>query len=186
MKQTEVATEGGDPKLKQICPPPPRPLPPPPLPKSWAGRGKTTVPVSVTNQEIAKFWRQKRIEEEDHLLAAIKAAARIRAHKLTEDDYRRFEESVNEDQDIKPNGGSATTNCSITDENIKELRLGIKDWWTKSKYAYLNQPVIDSMDTPKRGTSSYIPNYCPQPPRLGFFRCFGLLEPIDFCYTSNA
>ena len=76
----EVGTEGGDPKLKQICPPPPRP---PPLPKSWAGRGKTTVPVSVTNQEIAKFWRQKRIEEEDHLLAAIKAAARIRAHKLT-------------------------------------------------------------------------------------------------------
>ena len=79
----EVATEGGDPKLKQICPPPPRPPPPPPLPKSWAGRGKTTVPVSVTNQEIAKFWRQKRIEEEDHLLAAIKAAARIRAQKLT-------------------------------------------------------------------------------------------------------
>ncbi|GFY88056.1 hypothetical protein Acr_05g0016950 [Actinidia rufa] len=177
MKQMEEATEGGDPKLKQICPPPPRPPPPPPLPKFWARRGKTTVPVSVTNQEIAKFWRQKRIEEEDHLLAAIKAAARIRADKLTEDDYRQFKESLNEDQDIKPNGGSATTtttNCSITDENIKELRLGIKDWWTKSKYAYLNQPVIDSMDTPKRRTSSYIPNYCNYKPAAPPTTWFGI------------
>ncbi|KAA8532025.1 hypothetical protein F0562_006833 [Nyssa sinensis] len=41
----------------------------------------------------------------------------------------------------------------------KELRVGIKDWWTKSKYAYLNQPAIESMDTPKRQTTTYIPNF---------------------------
>ncbi|XP_057470382.1 uncharacterized protein LOC130759250 [Actinidia eriantha] len=180
MNQMEMGTEGGDPKLEQVFPPP-LPPPPPPLPKSWAGKGKTTDAVSVTNQEIARFWRQKRIEEEDHLLAAIKAAARIRARKLTEDDYRQFEESLNEDQDSKPNGGSATNtitnkNCSITVENRKELRLGIKDWWTKSKYAYLNQPAIGSMmDTPKGRTSSYIPNFCnykPVPPPTTSFGIF--------------
>ena len=61
-------------KIKEAAPPPPPP--PPPLPRLWV---RKTVTVSVTNQEIAKFWRQKRIEEEEHLLAAIKAAARIRA-----------------------------------------------------------------------------------------------------------
>lgn len=52
------------------------PPPPPPLPKR-------RLEESVTKREIAKFWRQKRIVEEDHLLAAIKAAARLRARNLT-------------------------------------------------------------------------------------------------------
>lgn len=60
--------------------PPPAPPPPPPPPPFWAARKPM---MSVTNQEIAKYWRKKRVEEEDHLLAAIKAAARIRARNLT-------------------------------------------------------------------------------------------------------
>lgn len=38
--------------------------------------------------------------------------------------------------------------------------------WTKSKYAYLNQPAIESMEPPKRRTSAYVPNcfaYKPTP-----------------------
>ncbi|CBI24449.3 unnamed protein product, partial [Vitis vinifera] len=106
------------------------------------------------------------MEEEDHLLAALKAAARIRAQKLTEDEYQQYEESL-EDADNEDNSKQA--------ENDKALRVGIKDWWTKSKYAYLNQPAIGSMDTPKRRRSSYIPNVCsykltpPQPTYLGVF-----------------
>jgi hypothetical protein len=41
----------------------------------------------VTKQEIAKFWRKKLTEEEDHFLAAIKAAARIRARNLSVRSY---------------------------------------------------------------------------------------------------
>lgn len=64
--------------------------PPPPLPRIWA---KKTVTESVTKREISEFWRQKRVDEEDHLLAAIKAAARIRARNLSvsfEDKSRKF------------------------------------------------------------------------------------------------
>ncbi|KAK9285390.1 hypothetical protein L1049_024582 [Liquidambar formosana] len=110
------------------------------------------------------------MEEEDHLLAALKAAARIRARNLTEDDYKRFEEFL-KDQDDK----TGTTTDNKKDENNKELRVGKKDWWTKSKYAYLNQPAIDSMDPPKKRTSTYIPDFCsykptpPQPTSLGVF-----------------
>ncbi|KAI5319795.1 hypothetical protein L3X38_039503 [Prunus dulcis] len=153
-------------KMKQIeeapaSPPPP----PPPLPRFWA---KKAAPESVTKREIARFWFQKRIEEEEHLLAAIKAAARIRALKLSEEDYRRFEESLDNDDD-KANGkdsSAAATNDSNKDGNNDEVRVGIKDWWTKSKYAYLNQPAIESMEPPKRRTSTYVPNcfaYKPTP-----------------------
>lgn len=68
-------------KMKQIVEAPASPPPPPPpLPRFWA---KKAAPESVTKREIARFWFQKRIEEEEHLLAAIKAAARIRALKLS-------------------------------------------------------------------------------------------------------
>ncbi|KAL6993386.1 hypothetical protein U1Q18_011502 [Sarracenia purpurea var. burkii] len=169
MKQMEVETEIGNGKLNQAAPPPPPPPPPPPLPRFWI---RTKREVSVTNQEIAKFWRRKRMEEEDHHLAAIKAAARIRARNLTANEYRRFEDSLEDDCGSKES--KATPDFSSTkDENNKELRVGIKDWWTKSKYAYLNQPAIETMDAPKRRASTtYIPNLCnykpPLPPTVSF------------------
>ncbi|EOX90749.1 Translocon at inner membrane of chloroplasts 21, putative isoform 2, partial [Theobroma cacao] len=131
MKQTEVETDTVIGKPKQATPPPPPP--PPPLPRFWA---RKTTADSVTNQEIARFWRQKRVEEEDHLLAAIKAAARIRARNLPEEDYKRFEESLNDEDNNPKEKITAPTNNSEGDEKNNEIRVGIKDWWTKSKYAY--------------------------------------------------
>ncbi|XP_058008118.1 uncharacterized protein LOC110642215 [Hevea brasiliensis] len=116
----------------------------------WA---RKTATISVTNQEIAKFWRQKHIEEEDHLFAAEKAAAR-------EEDYKRFEESLKDEngtRDTKEYNINATLSSSTKDENKKEVRVGIKDWWTKSKYAYLNQPAIELM-VPAKRSSNYVPN----------------------------
>ncbi|KAE8010683.1 hypothetical protein FH972_007029 [Carpinus fangiana] len=162
MKQIKEETGIGGAKTTQATPPPPPP--PLPLPRFWV---KKTITESVTNQEIAKFWRQKRIDEEDHLLAAIKAAARMRARNLSEEDYKQFEESLKDDDEYaKENNARAATNDSKKDEQSNEIRVGIKDWWTKSKYAYLNQPAIDSLDPPKRKTSSFIPNclsYKPTP-----------------------
>lgn len=66
-----------------------------------------------------------------------------------------------EDEDTMEINTAVTANDSKNDE----IRVGIKDWWTKSKYAYLNQPAIKSMDPSKR-TSTYIPNclhYKPTP-----------------------
>ncbi|PIA35489.1 hypothetical protein AQUCO_03500093v1 [Aquilegia coerulea] len=121
---------------------PSAPQPPPALTyltKHGVNRMTTT---SVTNVEIAKFWRKKKMDEEDHLLAAIKAAARVRARNFTEEEYKQFEESLaEENKEGKSNKDAKNKN---KDENNKEIRIGIKDWWTKSKYAYLNQPAIET------------------------------------------
>uniref|UniRef100_A0A6N2M1C9 Uncharacterized protein n=1 Tax=Salix viminalis TaxID=40686 RepID=A0A6N2M1C9_SALVM len=150
MKQTKVETGDVHGKITQSIPPPP----PPPLPSLWV---RKKVAESVTKQEIAKFWRKKLVEEEDHFLAAIKAAARIRARNLSEVDYKQFEESLKDDYDAKENDSTSLNSNKDTSNN--EVRVGIKDWWTKSKYAYLNQPAIKSKDPPQRRSSSYTPNY---------------------------
>ncbi|GMN59172.1 hypothetical protein TIFTF001_028266 [Ficus carica] len=155
MKQVKDDHGLGGVKIGQAAPPPPPPPPPPPLPWFWA---RKAVPESVTKQEIAKFWRQKRIEEEDHLLAAIKAAARIRARNLSEEDYKYYEESLKDTENEAEEKKTAATSDRNKDANSNEIRVGIKDWWTKSKYAYLNQPAIESKSPPKRRTSTYIPN----------------------------
>lgn len=81
MKQMEQETGGKCcVKRKQVSSPSSPPPPPPPLPRFLA---KKSVVESVTKREIARFWTQKRINEEEHHLAAIKAAARIRARKLS-------------------------------------------------------------------------------------------------------
>ncbi|KAF3485781.1 hypothetical protein F2Q69_00052451 [Brassica cretica] len=122
---------------KSSMPPPPPPLPPSPGYVSRKIEGD-----SITNKQIKKFWRQKQIIEEEHLFAAIKAAARVRARNLSDEDYRRFEESLD------------------MEYPETEVHEGIKDWWMKSKYAYLNQPALGSADSLKRKRfSTYVPNY---------------------------
>ena len=111
--------------------------------------------------------------EEDHLLAAIKAVARLRARTLTEQEYERFELSLKTDNNDYDETEKETvkwivgTNayCKTVAKDQQEVRIGIKDWWTKSKYAYLNQPAIDSMDPPKKRTSTYVPSFLSYQPK---------------------
>ncbi|KAL5557522.1 hypothetical protein UlMin_039758 [Ulmus minor] len=158
----------------QVVPPPP----PPPLPSFLV---KKSVVESVTKREIAKFWKQKRFEEEDHLLAAIKAAARVRARNFSEEDYRLFEESLKDvEEDLE--GKSK-------EDNNNEIRVGIKDWWTKSKYAYLNQPAIETKDHPKRRSStSFVPNCLSYKPTPLYPTTLGVFYPaliyFQLCFCS--
>lgn len=87
--------------------------------------------------------------EEEHFLAAIKAAARLRAARLSQEDYLVFLEDIQEEGVV--NKGSAENT------NHQEIRVGIKDWWTKSKYAYLNQPAVGSAGRANR-RFNYVPN----------------------------
>lgn len=124
---------------------PPTPPPPPPRPR-WS---------SYTRREIERYWRKKRIEEEEHFHAAIKAAARLRASHLSEEDYLYYIESLEEDN-IKEEAVRTILQKKYCGNN-QEIRVGIKDWWTKSKYAYLNQPAVGSVGRPTR-RSNYKPD----------------------------
>ncbi|XP_068646661.1 uncharacterized protein [Aristolochia californica] len=157
---------------KKSChPPPPPPLPPLPM---WTRR--PVVCKSVTREEIERFWRKKKLDEEDHFLAALKAAARVRARNFSDEEYRRFEDSLQDNEENKDGDQEKSPMTVKKDEKPTEIRVGIKDWWTKSKYAYLNQPAIKSMEKPKR-TTTYIPNYmCFYKPPLQSFSLLGFSQ----------
>ncbi|KAG6497869.1 hypothetical protein ZIOFF_045775 [Zingiber officinale] len=130
---------------------------------------------SITVEEINQYWRMKRMIQEDHLLAAEKAVAKIRAKSLKassplltfshhmmkinkEEDYRKFEESLEETLDEAKGEGKTQANHN----GEMETWIRFRDWWTKSKYSYLNQPATESMGqnaTTKHPTSTYIPQY---------------------------
>lgn len=164
MKQREGKSVADGKKSKKIAPPPA-------AASQFLLSRKMTTP-SLTKQEIAKYWKQKRKTEEEHFLDAIKAAARIRARNLSAEDYRHFVYSLKVDEDDMESE-MVPKNISEISENMKEKRVGIKDWWTKSKYAYLNQPALKSME---RHGSTYIPQlYCyktPPPPVTSTFGIF--------------
>lgn len=76
------------------------------------------------------------------ILNAIIADQLLQAFDMQEDDYRRFEESLNEeedDDDSKEN--KHTKSSSKKDENSNEIRVGIKDWyvnrtWNDTFFSY--------------------------------------------------
>ncbi|CAL9124602.1 unnamed protein product [Musa textilis] len=149
--------------------------PPPPMWALSAARRPIKVR-SSTRDEIDRYWRMRRMIEEDHLLFAQKAAARIRAkalkarpfpllddrdqnlfslgHDQSEEDHRRFEELLKKMMEEEEQTGGGGGN--------KEPGIGIKDWWTRSKYAYLNQPTVVSAGengAPKRPAFLPLPGH---------------------------
>ncbi|KAK9690706.1 hypothetical protein RND81_09G148500 [Saponaria officinalis] len=103
-------------KLQKLSKQPPSPPRQPPR-ATWS---------SHTRREIERFWRMKRLVEQDHLLHALQAASHPKAIHLSKEDYRLILDSLEE--------------IKIMEEDVsnRDLHVGVKDWWTKSKYAYLN------------------------------------------------
>ncbi|OEL13275.1 hypothetical protein BAE44_0025707 [Dichanthelium oligosanthes] len=117
------------------------------------------VPVySITRAEIGEFWRRKEVEAEERRLAAEKEAARIKAKTLKMEDYELFEQMIREILE-EGNTGDGATIVPVAAGGTEARIIGIKHWWTRSAYAYLNAPAL-SMD--ENGRSKRATTYVPQ------------------------
>ncbi|XP_066346519.1 uncharacterized protein [Miscanthus floridulus] len=118
------------------------------------------VPVySITRAEIDEFWRRKEVEAEERRLAAEKEAARIEAKTLKQmEDYVLFEQMISEILK-EGNKGDGATMAPAATGGTEARMVGIKHWWTRSAYAYLNSPAL-SMDG--NGRSKHVASYVPQ------------------------
>ncbi|KAD1469147.1 hypothetical protein R6Q59_029099 [Mikania micrantha] len=85
---------------------------------------------SLTKEEIASFWRLKKIEEEQ--LFFLKAS-----YRLSKEDKRDVDEG------IEPLHPSLLT----SEEDSMEPLLIKHGWWISSKWAFLNEPPKRSWDT---------------------------------------
>ncbi|KAJ1272277.1 hypothetical protein BS78_06G189800 [Paspalum vaginatum] len=121
---------------------------------------------SVTRAEINKFWRRKEVEAEERRLAAEKEAARVKAKALKMEDYALFEQMIMEILKEGSKGDGATTMAAAAAGGTEARIIGIKHWWTRSAYAYLNAPAL-SMD--ENGRSKHAITYVPQERCTMFF-----------------
>lgn len=90
---------------------------------------------SFTKEEIVEFWNKHKQAEQEHLQAATLLATELKlAHQ---DTFSKVDGSTSEEVD-----GDAAT--SIEEE--LEKSDSFKDWWTKSSWAFLNEPAMKRME----------------------------------------
>ncbi|XBH79360.1 hypothetical protein VPH35_105357 [Triticum aestivum] len=131
-------------------------------------RGRMAGPVqSITRAEIDRFWRRKKLEEEERRLDDEKEAARIKLKTLKAKDYMLFVQRIDGIIDEKAETSEMMEEGEIA-RNI-EIQIGIKHWWRKSSCAYLNEPAVASVDDNSswKANTGYIPQKiqfrCSQP-----------------------
>ncbi|KAM0846282.1 hypothetical protein ACQ4PT_055771 [Festuca glaucescens] len=117
---------------------------------------------SITRKEIDGFWRRKETEEEERRFATEKEAARTKAKTLKVEDYMLFEQMIRDILEEGNEGDKARKmERGIKKNRWTEARVGIKHWWKRSTYAYLNEPAVTtSMD--ENGRSKHATAYTPQ------------------------
>ncbi|KAF5759061.1 hypothetical protein HanXRQr2_Chr16g0736751 [Helianthus annuus] len=82
---------------------------------------------SLTKEEIARFWRSKKIKEEE--LFFLKAS------------YRHSKEDKRDESELLP------PSLLVREEEIVEPTLKKHGWWICSKCAFLNEPPYMSWET---------------------------------------
>lgn len=138
------------------------------FPEARSATNMAAVPVySITRAEIDEFWSRKEVEAEERRLAAEKEAARIRAKTLKMEDYVLYEQMVREIL-MEGNGGDGSAMAAAATGGTEAQIVGIKHWWTRSAYAYLNTPAL-SMDG--NGRSKHAIPYVPQERCTAIFFC---------------
>ncbi|KAH7331947.1 hypothetical protein KP509_20G059700 [Ceratopteris richardii] len=109
--------------------------------------GEPVISTSPTVSQIEEFWRKRKISEQDHLEAAANAA--------TDAQPSPKEGTImgSPTSDIISTDLSRSVS-SVTDEDL-EASSSFKDWWTKSNWAYLNEPAVKEDTSQKHYTAQF-------------------------------
>ncbi|XP_058780737.1 uncharacterized protein LOC131654825 [Vicia villosa] len=98
---------------------------------------------SLTNEEIDAFWKSKKDTEEEHIKAISNLSKTIQPGK--------YEDSVPLALRMKETLGK--------DVNINLEHLITKNgWWTKSNWAFLNEPPVMETSTNKYASQFHVAN----------------------------
>ncbi|KAI5067038.1 hypothetical protein GOP47_0017566 [Adiantum capillus-veneris] len=95
---------------------------------------------SFTKYEIEEFKNKQKLAEEEHHKAAVLLAAELtQAHQ---------DISIKVDQRkkaVQADGGEPSSAPLSVEEELERLN-SFKDWWTKSSWAFLNDPAMKRME----------------------------------------
>ncbi|CAL0319003.1 unnamed protein product [Lupinus luteus] len=104
---------------------------------------------SLTKEEINAFWRTKKKIEEEHLRAVSKLSENIQVSKYKE--IEKFHSST------VPLARIKESLDMDADTNLEQL-IKKNGWWTKSRWAFLNEPPIMEAASNKYASQFHVPN----------------------------
>ncbi|PNX74823.1 hypothetical protein L195_g030750 [Trifolium pratense] len=100
---------------------------------------------SLTNEEIDAFWKSKKDTEEEHFKAISNLSKTIQPGK--------YEDTVPLACGMK----KESIGMDHVDKNMKQL-INKNGWWTKSNWAFLNEPPVMEAPTNKYASQFHIAN----------------------------
>ncbi|XP_020219906.1 uncharacterized protein LOC109802903 [Cajanus cajan] len=108
---------------------------------------------SLTKEEINAYWRTKKETELEHLRAISKLSETIQARKCEDSEnciksnsvaLARIKESLGMDVDV--------------DQKSLEQLIKKNGWWTKSSWAFLNEPPVIEVASNKYASQFHVAN----------------------------
>ena len=109
---------------------------------------------SLTREEIENYWRFKRKSEEEHLMAVAEAAPNL--NRVSEsgggDMGERQQNKPQPRLEISRTFPGARTQYMDDEEALRNMN---GCWWTKSNWAFLNEPPLTEMEGPANKYNKY-------------------------------
>ncbi|KAH7387891.1 hypothetical protein KP509_16G047200 [Ceratopteris richardii] len=103
---------------------------------------------SFTKGEIDAFWNKQKLSEQAHFEAALRLAEEIQHTEV-----ETIKDDDNKSVDVSDD--SISSSSSVVDEEL-ERSNSFKDWWTKSNWAFLNEPAIQRMESADRNYAAQL------------------------------
>ncbi|NP_001238482.1 uncharacterized protein LOC100527086 [Glycine max] len=106
---------------------------------------------SLTKEEINAYWRVKKETELEHLRAMSKLSETIQA--------RKFEDSENSHKSSTVTLASIKESLGMdVDQKSLEQLIKKNGWWTKSSWAFLNEPPVIEAASNKYASQFHVAN----------------------------
>ncbi|XP_016163211.1 uncharacterized protein LOC107605754 [Arachis ipaensis] len=107
---------------------------------------------SLTKDEIDAYWRTKKKIEEEHLRAISNLAQVVQTSTTSIEVEKKLQRAI-----TMPLGrGNESLNLNI-DSNLEEL-IKKNGWWTKSSWAFLNEPPVTESSSNKYVSQFHVAN----------------------------
>ncbi|MED6135953.1 hypothetical protein PIB30_051568 [Stylosanthes scabra] len=112
----------------------------------WDSKSATTLKRnrSLTKDEIDAYWRTKKKIEEEHLRSISNLSEVVQTSRTSNDmSEKKLQRAIT----MPLHRGNESLNLNI-DSNLEEL-IKKNGWWTKSSWAFLNEPPVTESSTNK-------------------------------------
>ncbi|KAK7376791.1 hypothetical protein VNO80_02208 [Phaseolus coccineus] len=108
---------------------------------------------SLTKDEIDAYWKSKKKIEEEHLTAISSSPLTIQNEHGSKSTEKKFQKSIS----MPVTRVRESLNMDLVDTSLEQL-IKKNGWWTKSSWAFLNEPPVNEAASYKYTSQFHVTN----------------------------